>query len=79
MESESSKLRHREQLETAVKAGQQQAGRDFASVEEMIRTDVDQTEVPASVEERLKESIAREGLSVSKPWWKRIFSRNEGA
>ncbi|MCT7397429.1 hypothetical protein N2Q23_24925, partial [Escherichia coli] len=76
MEPESSQLRHREQLETAQQFAQQQGGREFASVEEMIREDIAQTNVPEGVAVRLKESISREGLG-PRPWWKRIFSRNE--
>jgi hypothetical protein len=77
MEPESSRLRHREQLETTQQFAQQQGGgREFASVEEMIREDMAQTEVPPAVAVKLKESLAREGIG-PRPWWKRIFSRNE--
>jgi len=52
-------------------AGQERAC-EFASVEEMIRTDQDQIEVPPVIAERLNQSIAREPKPKT-PWWKRMF------
>ena len=53
-------------------AQQHQAGREFATVEEMIRTDREQTEVPPEIARHLNESLAREPKQ-GQPWWKRIF------
>lgn len=53
-------------------ATQHQAGHEFASVEEMLRHDHAQTEVPPVVAERLKDSIAQEPKP-SRPWWRRWF------
>lgn len=47
----------------------------FANVEEILREDASEVQVPPIIAERLNNSIAAEpagpGLT---PWWKRIFS-----
>ena len=45
---------------------------EFESVEEMIRHDAAQTEVPGHLFERLKTEIAAEQKPV--PWWRKWFS-----
>jgi hypothetical protein len=51
---------------------QQQAGREFAGAEELLRYDAGQTQVPSSLERRLRKSSA--GLPApTRPWWKRLF------
>lgn len=48
--------------------------REFATVEEMLRHDIEQTVPPPELAQRVNESIARE----PKPagiWWKKLFSR----
>lgn len=47
---------------------------EFASAEDLIRADAAAATVPASIEQRLAESIAREPAPSGKPWWKRIFN-----
>ena len=63
--------------EQAALVPQQQLGqnaREFASVEELIRSDAAQTPVPPQVRERLGESLAREPRP-ARPWWQRWFGR----
>ena len=66
--------KHREQeshVETA-EAVQKQEAREFANVEEMLREDAAQVEVPETVKTRLADSIAQEPAK-SGPWWKKFF------
>ena len=76
MNNDFSKLHlHQHQDEESVslhQATSQLQGREFASVEEMIRTDQEQVEVPAAVAERLNESISKEPKP-ERPWWKRLL------
>ena len=46
---------------------------EFASAEDLMRADAAAAEVPAAIEQRLAQSIAREP-SPGKSWWKRIFN-----
>ena len=67
--------KHREQassMETA-EAVQKQTAREFASVEELLRVDAAQVEVPEAVKTRLAESIAQEMPAKTSPWWKKLF------
>jgi hypothetical protein len=79
MNPDPSKLRqqHREEEQTAAlhQSTQKQQGREFATVEELIRCDVEQTPVPPQIAERLIESIAQEPKPV-RSWWRRFFSGN---
>lgn len=75
MNPEPSKLRHQEiEQQTAElhQTQQKQTGREFASVEELIRQDAQNTPVPPVVAERLVESMAREPKP-PRSWWRRIF------
>jgi hypothetical protein len=74
MNNESSKLRlHQTAQSTSIQHAEQQAQvREFASVEEMIRADMETVDVPPSVGERLNEAISREPRPAA-PWWKRLF------
>jgi hypothetical protein len=76
MKPNPSKLQHQQQEQQTSdlrETQQQQAAREFASVEELIRLDAAETVPPASLAERLNESIAREPKP-ERPWWKRLFS-----
>ncbi len=55
---------------------QQQTGREFNSVEEALRCDAAQIEVPPAVAERLKDSLEDEPRR-GHTWWRRLFSRGE--
>ena len=51
---------------------QQQAVREFANAEEMLRYDASQTTVPPGIAQRLQKSAA--DLPAPKTtWWKRLF------
>jgi hypothetical protein len=65
-----------EELDESLALPQRKAAREFTSPEEMLRCDAAQTEVPAAVEERLAESIRKEGdppEGSSGGWWRRMF------
>ncbi len=76
MKPQSSKLQQQQQQETieTKELKQQAASRGFASVEEMLRFDAKQTEVPESVKTRLTESVLKEPRA-GKPrsWWRRLL------
>jgi hypothetical protein len=61
MKPQSSKLQHRQQEDTVAAQHLERAiARGFASVEEMLRFDAAQTEVPPCVKKRLAESVGKE-------------------
>jgi hypothetical protein len=68
------KLQHRarEQEESRVTSSQEQTVREFASVEELIRHDAAQTEVPPALAEKIRETMSREPAP-ARPWWRRIW------
>ena len=71
MERESSQLRHREQQESVQLNHSGQAGREFASVDDMLRYDATQTEVPTAITERLQDSIGRDP-KLTRSLWRRL-------
>ena len=79
MNNDFSKLRlkqqHTEETAALQQTEQKQEGREFASVEEIIRTDKQQVEVPPAVVERLHDSILKEPTPRKKSWWRRIFGQ----
>lgn len=64
-----------EELENAQTTQSEQRAREFASAEEMLRCDAEQTEVPPAVEERLAETIRQESPPPESggSWWRQIF------
>jgi hypothetical protein len=69
----SQEQQHIEQ-QAAAHETRQQAGQEFANVEEMLRADAAQTVVPPEITERLKKSAA----TLPPPrqsWWKNLFAR----
>ncbi|MEK7677586.1 MAG: hypothetical protein AAB676_17290 [Verrucomicrobiota bacterium] len=64
---------HQEQQSEVNQVQQKQAGREFASVEEMLRLDAQQNAPPPTVAKRLNDSIAREPKP-QRSWWQRLFS-----
>ncbi len=61
-----------QQAETQQTA-QQTAGREFPTVEELLREDARHTPVPPDLSHRLAESIKHVPQEPSRSWWKRIF------
>ncbi len=78
MKPDPSKLRHQQQQEHAMELHQtqKQTAREFASVEELIRCDAEQTPAPPEIAERLNTSIAQEPKR-ARSWWRRFFSRHD--
>lgn len=74
MKEKFNKLQSSEKQETTElqQSAPQSGGREFGSVEEMLRYDVSQTTPPPKVETRLQESIAAVQAS-QRPWWRRWF------
>jgi hypothetical protein len=52
-----------------------QTVREFASTEELLRTDAAQTTVPPEIGERLKKSAAELRPPPARPWWKNLLGR----
>ena len=74
MDPKTAKLQQQQKEETVEQTGQHQAAREFASVEEMLREDAAQTEVPPALARRVADSIAREPKP-PRSWWQRWFAR----
>ena len=81
MSAEQSRLRQeqREEQKTAEVQNSAQinrsgdaGGKEFATVEELLRYDSEQNPVPPEVAERLGRTLANEPKQ-EKPWYKRIF------
>ncbi|HLP76368.1 MAG TPA: hypothetical protein VK327_05555 [Candidatus Paceibacterota bacterium] len=61
-----------QQQQITEQRSQQQAARDFATAEELLRFDAAQTPVPPAIADRLAQSAA--GLpKPGRSWWKRLF------
>ena len=77
MNNDFSKLRLKQEQtqETASvhQTEQKHKGHEFASVEEIIRTDRQKVEVPPVIVERLNESFAKEPAPRRKSWWRKFF------
>ena len=66
-----SKLTSQEQQLSEVKS-QQSGAPEFGSVDELLRYDAKQTNVPPAVAERLQKSI-NETPKSARSWWRRFF------
>ncbi len=64
-----------EQQNAETQQTRQTAGREFASVDEMIRFDAAQTVVPPEIARRLKKSTDAEPKP-DQTWWRRFFGGN---
>jgi len=75
MSAEQSRLRQEqreEQKSEQVQGSAQDEGKEFATVEELLRYDSAQNPVPPEVAERLGRTLANEPKP-EKPWYKRIL------
>jgi hypothetical protein len=52
----------------------QNAVKEFATVDDLLRFDASQTAVPSGIADRLQKSSA-DIPSPSRPWWQRLFKR----
>jgi hypothetical protein len=70
------RLHSQEQEQTVAQqqAAQTQTVVEFATADNMIRHDAEQTEVPPAVADRLQESLKHEAPP-PRGWWKRLFGR----
>ena len=53
----------------------QQAAKEFASAEEMLRFDAAHTVVPPQVAKRLEESMGKIAPAPRRPWWKSLLGQ----
>ena len=69
-----SKLSSEQQQQQAAEqqVQQQQAGQNFATPEELLRYDAERTTVPASVAQRLQQSVGP-ASGPNRSWWQRLF------
>lgn len=68
------KLTPQEQQQTAEVQSRQTTAREFASAEELLRHDAQQTPVPPEIAQRLSKSVE----DLPKPagsWWRRLLGR----
>ena len=74
MSAEQSRLRQEQRTEqtSAEVQNSAQEGKEFATVEELLRYDSEQNPVPPAVAERLGRSLENEPKQ-EKPWYRRMF------
>jgi hypothetical protein len=68
-------LQQRQQQQAAEQQQTRPQERVFETPEELLRHDAAQTNPPASIEARLKDSIAKEPPASPSPWWRRWLGR----
>jgi len=64
-----------EQQQAAAHQSGQQAAHEFATAEELLRSDAAQTVVPPQISERLKKSTGKAATSRPRSWWKNLFGQ----
>jgi hypothetical protein len=70
-----SKLSQEQQHEmAAANESRQEAAREFASAEELLRSDAAQTTVPPQIAQRLKQSVA-DLPPPRRSWWKNLLGQ----
>jgi hypothetical protein len=67
------KLNEEHQYESALRQSSSNSERKFDSVEDLLRYDANQTNVPEHIENKLKKTIAEETPKI--PFWKRWFKK----
>jgi len=72
MNPKSPKLQQQQAQEDTEHSASQQFAREFASPEEMLRQDAEQTSPPPRLAHRVAESIAKEPKP-ARSWWRRWF------
>jgi len=65
-------LRKQQEEQQALAGQESQLGREFATVEEMLRHDALHTPVPPTIEHRLAESVGQLPAP-PRPWWRRFL------
>jgi len=67
-------LRKQQEEQHALTAQESQTGREFATVEDMLRHDALHTPVPPAIEHRLAESV-EQLPAPPRPWWRRFLGQ----
>jgi len=52
---------------------QSESAREFATVEEMLRQDANETQVPETIAQRLQETVRQLPAPARQPWWRKLF------
>jgi len=76
MKNRSKLSQHQQQGEqqSAAENAQQQS-REFATAEELLRFEAQQTEVPPQIAERLKQSFSALAPPPRRAWWRNLLGR----
>ena len=72
MKHEKKFISQEQQQQVSETQSRQTAGREFSSVEELLRFDAAQTTVPPEIARRLQKSAANMPQP-ARPWWKNLF------
>lgn len=77
MNNDSSRLRHTQKQESTSEQRQEKKsqGKEFSTVEELLRHDAAETVVPSGIAVKLNQSIANAPKPETKSWWQRFLSR----
>jgi hypothetical protein len=54
---------------------QQEAAREFANAEELLRYDAAHTTVPPAIAKRLQKSTGQASAPPPRPWWRNLLGR----
>jgi hypothetical protein len=54
---------------------QQQAAKEFATAEELLRFDAAHTVMPPGIAKRLEESMGKAAPAPRRPWWKSLLGQ----
>ena len=76
--SNKSRLQHQQKQEQTSEqqvTNRVQAAQEFDSVEDLLRFDASQTNPPASIAERLQDSLSAETPPPKRSWWQRLFGK----
>ena len=73
-EPKKSRFEKKQDVEQESQSRSERTEKVFESPEEMLRFDAAQIVLPGRIEERLKDSLAREP-EIRGSWWKRLFGK----
>jgi hypothetical protein len=66
-----------EQQVQSLPQSQQTVPREFATVEELLRHDAQQTPVPPALTQRLQASLKQLPPAARRAWWRRLFGDSD--
>lgn len=66
---------HAEEQQSTVgrQQSQSQSAHEFATIEEMLRHDANETHVPEAIAQRLQESVRKLPAPMRQSWWRKLF------